>query len=131
MTISVTDVARLCHEANRHYCEILGDTSQPDWAHAPAWQRESAENGVLFHLNNPEATPEDSHKNWFQQKVEDGWKYGEVKDPEAKTHPCMVEYDKLPDEQRVKDSIFMGIINAVRDQVEDLTEGEDTEDNQD
>ena len=26
----------------------------------------------------------------------DGWKYGPVKDPEKKEHPCFVPYDDLP-----------------------------------
>lgn len=32
-------------------------------------------------------------------KIADGWKYGEAKDPEAKTHPCLVPFDKLPEFQ--------------------------------
>jgi len=29
-----------------------------------------------------------------------------VKDAKAKTHPCMVDYDQLPAEQRRKDELF-------------------------
>ena len=38
--------------------------------------------------------------------VADGWVYGIVKDPESKTHPCLVPYQDLPAEQRIKDSLF-------------------------
>jgi RyR domain len=110
--MNTADVARVCHEANRAYCQTLGDTSQVPWDEAPDWQRTSAENGVKFKIANPESTPENSHENWLREKETDGWKYGEVKDAEAKTHPCFVAYGDLPVEQRVKDAIFQGIVSA-------------------
>ena len=50
-------IAKVCHEANRAYCEALGDYSQTTWEKAPDWQKESAINGVQFHLDNPGASP--------------------------------------------------------------------------
>lgn len=105
-------IARICHEANRAYCQAIGDYSQPTWEEAPVWQRESACNGVNHILANPHATPEDSHNSWLEQKRKDGWVYGEVKDPEAKQHPCMVEYSQLPPDQRRKDALFISIVRA-------------------
>ena len=66
--------------------------SQPHWDEAPDWQKKSAINGVRFHRENPQAGDDASHNSWMQEKVEDGWVYGEVKDPGAKTHPCIVPY---------------------------------------
>ena len=48
----------------------------------------------------------------MQQKLKDGWQYGETKDDKAKLHPCLVEYEDLPVQQKVKDSLFAGIVNA-------------------
>lgn len=107
-------VARVCHEVNRAYCESLGDTSQPTWENAPDWQKESATKGVYEHVGNPAMTPEESHKAWMEQKEKDGWVYGAVKDAEAKTHPCMVPYEKLPQEQRAKDYIFKAVVHAIQ-----------------
>jgi hypothetical protein len=101
--------ARVCHEANREYCEILGDHSQKPWDEAEEWQRRSAVQGALFAINNPDATASDQHEAWFKAKQADGWKYGTVKDPAAKTHPCMVPYDQLPESQRFKDHLFRAI----------------------
>lgn len=109
----VGQIARICHEVNRAYCNSLGDTSQPSWEEAPEWQKESAVNGVEFHLRN-ETTPEQSHENWMKEKVASGWVYGLVKDPEKKEHPCMVPYDQLPLEQRTKDYLFKAIVDCFK-----------------
>lgn len=106
--------ARIAHEVNRAYCQSIGDDSQPRWEDAPAWQRESAIAGVKFHLEHPEATPEQSHQEWMEHKIIDGWTYGEVKDPAAKTHPCMRPYAELPQAQRSKDYLFRAIIHALK-----------------
>jgi hypothetical protein len=111
MDMKTEAIARLCHEVNRAYCLSIGDDSQPRWENAPEWQKKSAIIGVEFHLNN-ETTPEQSHESWLKDKIADGWVYGEVKDPEKKTHPCMVPYDQLPVEQRTKDYLFKSIVDA-------------------
>lgn len=115
-SMQVEDVARTCHEANRAYCLALGDTSQPAWDLAPAWQRQSAINGVTFHLSGHHE-PSESHEAWLAEKVAQGWVYGEVKDAEKKTHPCCVPYDKLPKEQQAKDYIFAAIVKSLSSQV--------------
>jgi len=105
-------IAKTCHEVNRVYCQSLGDQSQPIWELAPEWQKQSAKDGVLFHMNNPEAGPEGSHENWMKTKFEDGWIYGETKDPEKKTHPCLVPYRELPAEQQFKDAFFIAVVRS-------------------
>ena len=107
-------IARLAHLVNRSYCQALGDNSQPTWEEAPAWQKDSAVAGVKMHLANPDAKPSDSHESWLKEKEAAGWKYGPVKDPEKKEHPCFVPYDQLPKEQQVKDYLFKGIVDALR-----------------
>ena len=31
------EIARIAHEANRAYCQSIGDDSQPNWAEAGLW----------------------------------------------------------------------------------------------
>ena len=103
--------ARAAHEANRAYCLALGDASQPPWETAPEWQKQSARNGVIGALSG--ATPRQSHESWLREKAATGWKFGAVKDPEKREHPCFVPYDELPPEQRAKDSVFVDTVKAV------------------
>jgi len=106
----IETVARICHEVNRAYCEGIGDNSQKFWDEAEEWQRTSAIEGVKFSLLNPDATSEDQHKTWMKDKYLDGWKYGPNKDPEKKEHPCLVAYNTLPKEQRIKDALFQSVV---------------------
>ena len=107
-------IARIAHEINRAYCQALGDTSQPAWENAPDWQRSSAINGVQFHIDNPQAGPDHSHNEWLKEKEAGGWKYGPVKNPETKEHPCFVPYEPLPVEQKAKDYLFRAVVHALK-----------------
>jgi hypothetical protein len=111
--MEVAKIARVCHEVNRAYCESIGDSSQAPWEAAPDWQKQSAVNGVNFHIDNPDSPPSASHVSWLKEKVDSGWKYGPVKNPDIKEHPCCVPYDQLPVEQRAKDYIFTAIVKEL------------------
>jgi hypothetical protein len=109
----IIDIAKMCHEANFVWCHLNGDPSQLHWGSAPQWQVDSAIDGVIHALAHPDAKPEDIHMNWMAGKIADGWVYGGVKDPVAKTHPCMVPFDQLPESQRKKDKLFLAIVRAL------------------
>lgn len=111
--LEIEKIAKACHEVNRAYCLSLGDASQPAWEDAPQWQKDSAILGVKLHVNNPNAGPQASHECWMDQKIADGWKYGPTKDPEAKIHPCIVPFEKLPVEQQAKDFIFRAVVHQM------------------
>lgn len=106
--------AEAAHEVNRAYCAALGDTSQLPWDEAPDWQRDSARNGARSVLaGGSEHSPEKAHKEWLAQKLAEGWTYGIVKDPVAKTHPCCLPYEELHVSQRAKDYIFIEVVRQV------------------
>ena len=56
--------------------------------------------------------PEESHEMWLNSKAELGWTYGEEKNEELKTHPCIMPYNDLPAEQKVKDVLFKESIRS-------------------
>lgn len=104
--------ARLTHEVNRAYCAALGDHAQAAWDDAPEWQKESVREGVVAVVSGYAASPEEQHEAWMEHKRADGWVYGEAKDAERKTHPCMVPYADLPPAQRAKDYLFRGALRG-------------------
>jgi hypothetical protein len=111
--MDICDVAKVCHEANRALCESNGDASQKPWESADDWQRDSAIEGVVFRLENPDAPPSAQHDAWTASKLADGWKYGSVKDAGKKEHPCLVSFDNLPPEQQAKDRLFGAVVDAL------------------
>ena len=72
MPLTITDVASICHEANRQLCECQEDFPQAPWRSAPNWAKDSAIAGVTAILVDPDATPEKSHLNWLAHKESDG-----------------------------------------------------------
>jgi len=112
--MTIQEIAQVCHEINRSFCIAMDDFSQLKWEDAPDWQKESAVKGVEFHINNPEAGPAASHESWMEQKIFDGWKYGDIKDSETKTHPCIVDFDELPKEQQAKDYLFRQVVHSLK-----------------
>jgi len=106
-------IAHICHEANRAYCQSLGDDSQLPWPKAPTWQKESARKGVELHLSGNHWAPA-SHESWMKEKLEQGWVYGETKDPDKKTHPCLVAFGDLPQAQQIKDHVFRSVVHGCR-----------------
>lgn len=111
--MNIEQIATICHEANAALCRAAGDNSQKPWPDAEEWQRESAVKGVEFALSNPDAPSSAQHDAWMKDKITDGWKYGEVKDAAAKTHPCIVPFEQLPPEQQAKDHLFKAIVQAL------------------
>ena len=50
---------------------------------------------------------------WLTKKLQDGWSYGSEKDPEKKKHPCIMAYKELPEKQKAKNYLFLGIVRAL------------------
>lgn len=106
-------IAAACHTFNAALCAALGE-AQPSWVDAPEDIKNSAIAGVEYALANPDVTPEQQHEAWMEFKAREGWTYGEVKDAEKKTHPCMVPYDQLPALQKAKDHVFRATVHFMK-----------------
>jgi RyR domain len=109
--MQIKEIARVAHEVNRAYCKAIGDPEQPAWEDAPDWLQLGVIRGVRFHLDHPEASPEDSHAKWLEDRTDQGWTLG-PKDVELKTHPNMLPWAQLPEDQRVKDHLFRAIVRV-------------------
>ncbi len=105
-------IAQMCHEANKVICEMMGDYSQVHWEEVSEDIKQSAIDGVEYYLKH-KCTAQEQHARWKEKKISQGYKYGPVKDDNAKTHPSIVPYSELPASQKVKDIIFQNTIDNV------------------
>ncbi len=54
-------------------------------------------------LELTEKIAENVHENWAVGRMNEGWVYGEKRDDEKKTTPCMVPYGELSDSEKEYD----------------------------
>ncbi len=64
-----------------------------------------------------DTTPEQSHINWLAAQEALGYKYGTEIDRVNLLHPCMVPYEQLPAEQKLKDDMFVAIIKSFKEKI--------------
>jgi RyR domain. len=43
------------------------------------------------------------HEVWAETRIKQGWRFGEQRNDELKTHPCLVPYEDLPEEEKKYD----------------------------
>lgn len=43
------------------------------------------------------------HEVWAQNRISQGWSFGEVRNDELKQHPCLVPYEDLSEEEKLYD----------------------------
>ena len=52
-----------------------------------------------------EKIAENVHENWSIGRIADGWTYGETRDDDKKTTPCLVPYSELSDSEKEFDRV--------------------------
>ena len=43
------------------------------------------------------------HEVWAETRIRQGWTFGEQRNDELKTHPCLIPYEELPESEKVYD----------------------------
>lgn len=107
------EIARVCHEANREYCSIQLDVSHREWGATSSMLRNSVIDGVRRILLDPGLTAAESHQNWVDYKLKEGWVPGTVKNEKTKEHPNLVPFHELPPGEQKKDELFIAIVRAL------------------
>ena len=46
------------------------------------------------------------HEVWAEARISQGWTYGEQRNDELKTHPCLVPYEELPEDEKEYDRLM-------------------------
>src|SRR6266542_2528397 len=109
--MDIDAIGRVCHEANRAYCTVVGDPGLPAWDDLDESYRESTRMGVRNALAG--STPKESHMSWLKERVGAGWVLGPKLDRQAKIHPNLVPYEQLPESQKRKDHLFVAVVRAL------------------
>ncbi len=66
-------------------------------------------------LNLTEEIAKNIHEIWALARKNEGWVYGETKNSETKTTPCLVPYDELPESEKEYDrQTVLGTISLIK-----------------
>lgn len=96
--------AKLCHAAIKAYNDARGEITL-DFGLIKAGLVHAIQDAV----EDERIDGKEMHRRWMEDKLAKGWVHGPEKDAQKRTHPCILGYEELPAEQRVKDNIILGI----------------------
>lgn len=113
--LTVEDIASIIHETNRQHRLVMGLGPGPHWNETRDDVRSSAMNGVECALEG--FTPEELHAEWVNFKGSQGWTYGPFKDRVHKKHPNMGPYEQLPAHEKIKDVLFVAMVNILKERM--------------
>jgi hypothetical protein len=99
--ISTDEIAVIVYEATRIFGSSFGDVVWPRVEEAPEWRLKGIKFGVERFVKNPDITSREVHSNWMWGMLLAGWYWGEEFDVVKMTHPDLVDYDRLPIQQKV------------------------------
>lgn len=69
------------------------------------------------------------HEVWAKSRKEQGWTYGAERNDRLKTHPCLIPYDKLPEEEKQYDrDTAVGTVKLLMKMGYNLSKAPDNED---
>lgn len=108
-TFQIERVSEAAHEVNRVWQRIAGDPQDAHWDALSEQDKQAARTsviGIVVHDFNAEQT----HAAWVADKKSKGWSVGPTKDAATKEHPCLVAWEQLPSEQRVKDELWVDTV---------------------
>lgn len=108
-------IAQECHRLNNELMLTNGEIQNAaDWSELDSHTKFMNLKSVKKILDNPDITAKDIHDEWMKNKMLDGWTYGEVKDANLKTHPLIIDFELLNDVDKMKDQIFIDVVNKNR-----------------
>ena len=107
-------VARAAHEANRAYRRMIGQDEGLAWDLADPSTQACVRDGVRAVFNDYVVTPAECHERWVERMHSSGWVFGPEKNTATKTHPCLVNWYDLPNEEKAKDELFLEVVGNLR-----------------
>ena len=109
-----TGIHYLVGERAFHLINVMRSIDPDDvvekWEDITESRREQMYRIIDFVIYNPEISPMMMHDKWMEEKLKDGWKYGEKTDRSRKIHSLIVPYDRLDKFQKAKDAIVIDTV---------------------
>lgn len=109
----IEKIARTAHDAVRGWRLANGQDEIPEWADAPEWMVSATKDSVVSVLEHLGMSASAQHEQWMAAKLKDGWAFGAKKDPDDKTHPLLIQFEDLPEVERMKDTLINAIVVAL------------------
>ena len=86
--------------------------NQPDYTPSPIYTSDIELSEELKQL--VELLAHNVHDTWAQGRLKEGWTWGPTLDSKIKHHPCLVEYDALPESEKDYDrNTSVGTLKAI------------------
>jgi hypothetical protein len=111
--MTVESIAQVVHEIQVAFTRQLSDYSLKPWSETPEDVKAITIAAVKHHTDYPEDGAKESHDNWVDGKIVQGWKYGPVKDAIKKEHPSLIPFAELPLNERIKDALVVQTIHSL------------------
>ncbi len=67
--------------------------------------------------NKTEEDFEKAHDSWMEAYFKMGWRYGDEYDPANKLHPDLVTYSELNPKEKVKDEVFLKLVDIAKNNI--------------
>lgn len=112
---TLLDIAQECHAKNNELMMMNGEEQRGSWETLDRHTKFITLKSVIKALENPNLTAKEMHDEWMNNKIEDGWKFGDVKDAELKTHPLIIDFELMNDIDKMKDQNFIDVCNKYRE----------------
>jgi hypothetical protein len=92
---------------------MIGDNAPRAWEHASKEKRAGYILAVQGVIDHPDISPEKQHMEWCDSMYAKGWTYGHELSEGNRVHPNLLKYQDLPQEQRIKDWVFLSVVKGL------------------
>ena len=110
--MNTEQIAQIVHTAVNTFRLTIGEEDLGTWENLDEDRKQLTRNAVTRTVEYPNISPEDQHEIWAKEKREQGWTYGAEKCPKNLTHPSLIPYEQLSENEKIKDKLVTNTIKA-------------------
>jgi len=112
--MKTSHIALVAHQVMAAYRASIGDNQQTSWNEASEDKRTASIARAQAVIDNPNVPPEVAHADWIRARKAEGWKPGKKRDNDAKTHPMLIPFEDLPNEQKTEEYLYRAVVVSMR-----------------